>query len=222
MLLTEDYCPFCSELADPSRFGVDFAEEWPFVSRVLFRNDRAFVVPGLGPQVYPYLLALTRRHTLSYATATDLERLSLISILDEILALQLFPSRVLSLFEHGGCSRRESAPCVDHAHIHVVDGHYDLLEAFAQIVPTAATAAISHTKSLPEAEAYIFVGQYDGSGEIGGLVASGTYPRQFGRRLLASLVGGEWNWRCHMNNDWVVRITAEVALKTGSPSRRMA
>jgi len=182
---------------------------WPFGSRIVHMNEKVFVIPGVGPQVYPYLLLLTRRHIVSLAIATLVERRGLIAALDWLLQSGVYPSPSLTVFEHGGCGGNDGASCVDHAHMHVIDGAYDLQSMFEARMETAP-ADFSSDISLLDAERYVFVGRYAGGGTIHGAVSGGVLPKQFCRRLLATVVGGPWNWRLKMHEDWVTKLVREL------------
>lgn len=197
---------------DPSLFS-EVQRDWPFPSRIVHLNRRAFVIPGVGPQVYPYLLVLTRRHTLALASATREERRDLIAALDWLLQTGIYSSSSLTVFEHGGCGGNDSASCVDHAHLHVVDGQFDIHTLFAAQATTSSTAVSSETP-LQNLERYVFAGTYDGSGIINGRIAEGTFPKQYFRRLLANIVGGPWNWRLKMHEEWVLQAVAELSART--------
>jgi diadenosine tetraphosphate (Ap4A) HIT family hydrolase len=197
---------------DPSLFR-EVQHDWPFPSRIVHLNRRAFVIPGVGPQVYPYFLVLTRRHTLALASATPDERRDLIAALDWLLHTGIYPSSSLTVFEHGGCGGADSASCVDHAHLHVVDGKFDIQAPFAAQATTAPTV-LSSEMPLPPMERYVFAGTYDGSGVINGRIAEGAFPKQFFRRLLGNIVGGPWNWRLKMHEEWVLQAVAELSAPT--------
>jgi len=203
-----EYCPFCSELMDPSLF-CRVQQGWPFASRIVHLNRRAFVIPGIGPQVYPYLLVLTRRHKFSLASTTRDERHDLVASLDWLRQTGIYPSPTLTVFEHGGCGGNDSASCVDHAHLHVVDGRFGIQTLFAAYAATTSVAFGAETP-LPQMERYVFAGSYDGSGVIRGELAEGVFPKQFCRRLLATIVGGPWNWRLKMHEEWVLRTVTEL------------
>lgn len=202
-----DYCPFCNELADPAIFARE-QPGWPFASRIVHRNDRAFVLPGIGPQVYPYFLILTRRHTLAMASATPAERAGVLTALDWLVSTGLYSSPELTVFEHGGCGGTDGSSCLDHAHVHVIDGQFNLLELFRAHVPTHP-ATLSVDDGLPQLARYVFIGRYD-KHRISGYVSEAVVPRQYCRRLLATIVGGAWNWRLRMHEEWVLRSVSEL------------
>jgi diadenosine tetraphosphate (Ap4A) HIT family hydrolase len=212
MLAELDSCPFCTELMNPAAFR-RVQHDWPFDSRIVHINEKAFVIPGVGPQVYPYLLVLTRRHIVSLATTTPVERRKLIAALDWLLQSGVYPSSSLTVFEHGGCGGNDSASCVDHAHMHVIDGTHDLPSLFRARTETAP-AEFSGDVSLPDVERYVFVGRYAGGGTIHGAVSEAVFPKQFCRRLLATLVGGPWNWRLKMHEEWVTKLVRELGPAT--------
>lgn len=208
MLEELDYCPFCSELMDPSVFR-SVQRDWPFSSRIVHLNRRVYVIPGIGPQVYPYLLVLTRRHIVSLASATPEERRNIVAALDWLLQTGIYSSQRLTVFEHGGCGGNDSASCVDHAHLHVVDGQFDIQSLFEAHTPTTSVL-LGAEDSLPQMLRYVFVGSYDGMGVIRGAISDGIFPKQFCRQLLASIVGGPWNWRLKMHEEWVLKAVTDL------------
>ena len=211
MSTLSDLCVFCDEARDPSRALEFLPEEWPYRSRVLYVNEETFVVPGLGPQVYPYALVISRRHFTSFGLASRQERKCVLDSLRYLLALGVYPSGELQLFEHGGCGLGGSA-CIEHFHLHVVDSAVRILQAFERKRGDAKRVVISEELALRGGEQYLFVGTFDGQGAIRGLKAEATGAgRQYFRREIARLTGGaDWDWRWQLGGPLMLRFAQEV------------
>jgi len=211
-------CVFCKENEDPSSSMAFLPQDWPYASRVIYSNANVYVVPGVGPQVYPYSLVVTRRHFTSFADSTKEEREALLDALNALLSFNVYPSGSVCVFEHGGCSGTTTG-CLDHCHIHVVDSAFDLENALQHYARSAVPATLSAITSFPKSPRYLFAASFSGGSEIQGTFYSGQPPlRQYFRRLLAMLTGStEWNWRLGMNADWMIQLTRAVAEQTGEP-----
>src|SRR4051812_7884210 len=123
-------CPFCLEMAD-ARYGrALLGDRWPFDDRVLLRANEAWAIAGIAPQVYPYVLIITRRHITSIAESDYQERKSILDLLDGLLELKLFASSELIVFEHGGKVGNRCS-CLEHCHLHIIDGAYPIVRWFA-------------------------------------------------------------------------------------------
>jgi hypothetical protein len=188
---------------------------------VIYADDSVIAIPGLGPQVYPYVLVVTRRHFSGFADSTPSERQALLDALHALLSLGIYPSQSLCVFEHGGCGGM-TIGCIDHCHMHVVDGAFALHDALAARVVDVSPASLSATEVLRPADRYLFAGPFGGGRCITGVLTHVIPPsRQYFRQLLAAELGSdEWDWSLRMNEAWVLRLVAEVAAKTGAPQRR--
>src|ERR1035441_3956898 len=114
-------CVFCLEGQDPEFANIFLGDDWPYKGRVLVSNERMYAIPGYGPQVFPYVLIVSRRHFSSLAESDSSERESLFRVLSRLRMLRIFGPRPLCVFEHGGCGGSTQS-CIDHFHLHVVDG----------------------------------------------------------------------------------------------------
>ncbi len=109
----------------------------------------------------------------------------------------LFPSRKLTVFEHGGRSSSETTGCLEHCHLHILDGQFDLVDALIAIYPEAEEVTVSSTTNITSESSYLLAGVYEGSTVEGVMVHAPGCGSQFFRRTLAALVHEEqeWNWR---------------------------
>src|SRR3989344_4691836 len=196
----EELCPFCAELADPTYYQRKINPGWPFPEgRVMYRNDGTMVIPGHGPQVYPYALVIPFAHESSFVYLSVKQRQSVFSALDWLTDLPVF-SGYACVFEHGGGSG-PTCQCIDHCHLHIVRLE---LASRLQALLTRKVVKKAHPRALQlmhpgsMSDSYLFVGSYRrGFHRIDGTWA---IPRQSEpqllRRLLADCLGLRWwDWR---------------------------
>lgn len=166
-------------------------------SRHLESVEDVSLCAGLGAIVEPYAIAFTREHHIAAAELESMTRGHLLDALDSCLASGLFPSNSLCVFEHGGRSPENSTACLEHCHLHIVDGGFDLREGLVSAFPDAETVSISEGACFAADSGYLFTGIYKGDRTILGLlVRTPSCGSQFFRRLLAEQVGSiSWNWR---------------------------
>src|SRR5947209_6139161 len=118
-------CIFCLEARSPESANGFLGASWPYNGRVIVSNDFMYAVPGYGPQVFPYVLVISRRHFDSLARSTRPERIAIIDILEHLRTMPMFSTSRLCVFEHGGCTT-DTHSCLEHFHLHVVDASIDL------------------------------------------------------------------------------------------------
>jgi diadenosine tetraphosphate (Ap4A) HIT family hydrolase len=207
-------CPFCSEAAHAAYGRSLLGDGWPFPDRVLFDRGEAFAIAGYGPQVFPYVLVLPRRHVVSLADCDRGERESILGCLNDLAALSIFKSKELTIFEHGGRSG-DTCSCLEHCHLHVIDGEYPIEEWLIEDFPDSGPAIFDRESTPPPASSYLFAGNYnlDAFRIRGHYLAWDRPPSQFFRRLLSSKLRLEdWDWHAGMNQDFMVRLVTHVKL----------
>lgn len=193
-------CPFCLGVDLGTGFHEELAEEHSGIRRrVLAVRSRAYLAAGLGALVYPYALYVTRRHVTGIDETSDFERTDLFSLLDACVASRLFDSPALTLFEHGG-SGPQACSCVDHCHVHIVDGQFDLLKLMSETSPNSVPTTVTTTvvQGFPRGEPYLWAARYTAHDrQLEGRVRTAQGEgQQYFRRLLAGWVRSpEWNWR---------------------------
>lgn len=188
-------CPFCLNRRPTSTAN---PLQWILVeSRLLGSVGNIVLCAGLGAIVEPYVIAFTREHILSTAELPSSGRRDLLAALDVCLRSRLFSSGSLCVFEHGGRSAETVTGCLEHCHIHVVDGQFDLRTELVSEYADAKEARLSETDQLSADGGYLFTGIYQGDGRLGGLLVEAPgCGSQFFRRLLATKVRTlDWNWR---------------------------
>lgn len=189
-------CPFCFIESQSTTLSPEL--DWHSVkSRTLSRVHDISLCAGLGAIVEPYIVAFTHEHCVASTEIENATRSNLLDALDLCLASGLFPSGSLCVFEHGGRSPENSTACLEHCHLHIVDGRFDLQSGFAAEFPKVETVKVTETENFVADSSYLFAGIYDGNRAIRGFLArSPGCGSQFFRRLLADQVGNTaWNWR---------------------------
>jgi len=204
-------CPFCLGQIEPHpRLELVKGEQISVHERILECGATSYLAAGLGALVYPYVLFITKRHITGFAEANHAERLEFFEMLDHCLAVGLFPSKSLCVFEHGG-SGLESCSCVDHCHIHIVDGAFDMAKLLAASKPAAVPWVIDKsTLSVPHVPTpYLWAAKYiQGESKIEGIaLAAKGHGQQYFRRLLAAWIrGDQWDWRLFPRWDNIIKL----------------
>jgi hypothetical protein len=177
-------------------------------SRTLSCVHDVSLCAGLGAIVEPYVIAFTREHHIAIAELESATRGHLLDALDLCLTSGLFPSRSLCVFEHGGRSPENSTACLEHCHLHIIDGQFDLRDGFASEFVEAETVNVTEAANFAADSGYLFTGIYSGNRAIPGLlVRTPNCGSQFFRRLLAEQVGSiSWNWRISPSPETAFRL----------------
>jgi diadenosine tetraphosphate (Ap4A) HIT family hydrolase len=194
-------CVFCREAAVPGYANSFLGYDWPYTGRILYENEWTFVVPGYGPQVFPYSLVISKRHFVALSEATPLE---VGGVLDSLKFLcNLLELKSLVVFEHSGCQNLES--CVEHFHLHTIDPKFDLSWALADLPKLEVKFPSEAAFSLPGP--YLLAGRFEND-VIRGVVSPVKDKRdQFFRRALAELVDDkEWDWRLGMHPEFMLKL----------------
>lgn len=197
-------CPFCLEVVEPRYGTVLLGEHFPFKDRVLFRSDKAWAIAGIAPQVYPYALIITKRHITSLAEASTEERRSILDALEGLRNLGVFPSKELTVFEHGGKVGNRCS-CLEHCHLHVIDGKHRIVDWFVEDQPNAVQWIVDDVRTLPHRGRYLFAATYRGGRVLHGVSTEPEeVPTQYFRQLLAARTGSRnWDWHELMNMQFV-------------------
>jgi diadenosine tetraphosphate (Ap4A) HIT family hydrolase len=169
-----------------------------------------YAVPGYSPQVFPYLLIISRRHFISLAHSNAAERESLFQVLRDLNAQSFFGSNGICVFEHGGCGN-EPHSCIDHFHLHVVDRQLDLLQSLKAEYDTEEVTVTTESV-FPATGRYLFAGCFDQIDKIDGLLVRSPDPEtQYFRRKIAELTHQPlWDWRAGINSHLMLRVMEEA------------
>jgi hypothetical protein len=186
----------------------------------MFKNHLAMVIPGHGPQVFPYALVIPNRHAPSFMSLNDEERGYVFEALDFLSSLKVY-GKDLCVFEHGG-GGGFNCQCIDHCHLHAVEVSWLTLmeEQFRSVSfpdkSQIASLVLDDASHRATPLSYLFLGKHcQGGKQLQGL---GVRPRarqkQFFRVLLANCLaakGGSavWDWRQCGNQEMMVRLHQE-------------
>lgn len=209
--LKPEVCTFCAELLgllENSNYGKLTAQVG--AGRILWRNDEFALVPSLGPLLEGHLLLIPTHHVFSFATLSE----TALSRTEELIESigRFFNKRQdpMLVFEHGAITlddsefekrlkRAQSGACTDHAHVHLLRG-ISAHQVISNIDKMHIHKSKSHIKSLRELPekadkdmAYITIDDADTQGWH--LYLLEKVPRQFMRRVVASIIGLDaWDW----------------------------
>lgn len=204
-------CPFCAEIADPRHYRLVVNRHWPFDNRILYRNEKALIIPGHGPQVYPYALVLSQVHQPAYAQLEGGDQIAMRDCLKHLLITGFF-GPTLSVFEHGGTELRGASSgcqCINHCHLHVIGGEYPVANWFHQDYdgPLVRQDNFGVTVNNVPVRDYLFAGYYHRPGNEdfrfeGWVGKCERRESQYFRRLLAQKLNHrQWDWRHGMNHE---------------------
>jgi hypothetical protein len=200
-------CPFCG--SDPA-----CTVRWPETqfynveTRLLDDDGMVSICAGLGAIVEPYIIAFTNEHFTTVAELDKGIRQKLFEAFDRCLLSGLFPSRSLCIFEHGGSSGNTHSTCVEHCHVHIIDGSYDLRATIQSSFQKIQNVTLTPESSFMAERGYLFAGKYEGQGRVEGVVTPGSNcGSQALRRILAKNVGNHaWNWHLSPTPDAAMRL----------------
>jgi hypothetical protein len=209
--LRPEVCTFCAELLgllEKSNYGK--LTNQVGAGRILWRDDEFALIPSLGPLLEVHLLLIPASHVFSFATLSETTLFSAAELIASIGRFFKKSQEPTLVFEHGAITlddseyekrlkRAQSGACTDHAHVHILQGI-----SAQQVVSSVDKMQIhkkkSHFKSLRELPekvkkdmAYITIG--DADTQLWDFYLLEKVPRQFMRRVIASIIGlEEWDW----------------------------
>lgn len=198
-------CIFCREARDPRTALSFLGADWPFEDRLLVESPRIFAIPGYGPQIFPYILLITRRHIISFSELEPDERaelLEIISVVAERLGLV-----ALAVFEHAGC--RDFYSCIEHFHLHLVPPVFDLRRSMLEL--DYVDLVIRKEEGVDVDGAYLLAGWWRRSTDAieARIARVASKQDQFFRKEMAGLLKQtKWDWRLGMNEEWMRILTA--------------
>ena len=185
LVIVEDHNDACEFCPLPGRL------EW-FNRPVAVDENYAIAVPALGSFRPGYLLALPISHVNASCRIPASDQLRFASFVSDLaLELTSMYGTQITIFEHGACpsnNKGRQSACIDHAHVHLVPGNYDLT--------TEAPSEISKYDSLAEFmnkeqnNSYLML--QDPGGPL--LSFEDKVTSQFFRRVIASRLGISDYW----------------------------
>ncbi len=225
-----DACTFCAELLgllEKSNYGRLAGKG--ATDRILWRGEHFALIPSLGPLCAGHLLLVPTQHVLSFANLTELALLQAEELIASIGEFFNQQQDVVLAFEHGAITlddseyerrlkRAKSGACTDHAHVHLLPGvsAQEVISTIDEMCPHKRKSEITHLqelrKELDPDMAYIIISD---EGRQGWCVYQlEKVPRQFMRRVLASIIGlAEWDWYDHPHIEVVQRTVKELGPK---------
>lgn len=206
MVTAMESCELCDEFGTRvSRFVT------PPRSRFLFESADFLVFPALGSFVEGYLLVCPRAHVPSCASLDP----AMLGKLERLLgAVGLIIEKHYGgyvVFEHGmaTCDKRAGG-CIDHAHLHVIPGNFDLLGALSEQCepePLVSMTALAAWRGRP----YLLTRR--DAGPVVVCEAPGHLPSQFLRRHAAAAldVPDLWDWGAYLGLKEIDRTLNKLA-----------
>jgi diadenosine tetraphosphate (Ap4A) HIT family hydrolase len=176
-----DDCEFCSPI---SRL------EW-FNRPVALDEGRAVAVPSLGSFMPGYLLAVPVAHvTASCRISWDTKERFASFVYELVSRLTSLYRRPVTIYEHGACLsvQGSQSACVNHAHVHLVPGNFDLTtEAPSQVYKHDS---LGEFLKIEESNPYLML--QDPGGPL--LSFNDKPTSQFFRRIIAKRLGIPDHW----------------------------
>lgn len=203
--MSDSECIFCRERKKPE-IVKGFAPWWPTDSRIIYADKHITVIPGLGPIVpnQPYVLITPKTCAPSFLETPYEEQLAIFAFLEKLRQMDnIFPSKILLVFEHGSTEGNAGCSCISHCHLHVMSicGRQAMLPDHLQKKVPDSTD-MEFVPGITGKGAYLFAGHYGvrNQPKITGCMCR-NYPREYQmiRRLVADLTGGIWDFRSGEN-----------------------
>ena len=208
-------CVFCEEIKNPIIVKQLLGESFPFDSRILYSDKYVLALAGYGPQVFPYVLVLTKRHINSFAKTDNTEKAHVLKCLDWLLEQNIFSSSKLCVFEHGGDSCT-GCSSIDHFHLHVIDDSLNFFDSIDWEVGRLLHT-ITKNSDLADYENYLMIGKYEHGSINAKFNLSNIKESQYFRKKLAALLNNSrWDWKTNMNNEYIEKLVSLV--KQNSPA----
>ena len=203
-------CIFCEEIKNPRLVKKVFGQSFKYNSRIIYSDKNILAIPGYGPQVYPNILIMTRRHIASILNITIDERRSFFDFFEILLQSGLYEGDALCIFEHGG-EPRYGCSSVTHCHLHIIEEKYGLFDAI-NWGKDQENIVINKTNQFVHCNEYLLIGRYKSGRLSVKLNKTPANEHQYFRKYLAHILNSsEWDWRIGMNNDLFVPKLIEEA-----------
>lgn len=158
---------------------------------LLLKHGRGCVLPGVGALVAGYILVSPVEHVPNLCSASP--ETGFAEFLGQVLESLGSRWGEVTYWEHGGVSAPSipTSACVDHAHLHVVPGSYDLrLPTGTTVYAPDAPAMLEEHSAEWRGRPYLMLGS---TGSPCALVEDVGVPQYF-RRQLATAIGKPDLW----------------------------
>ena len=189
-------CIFCEEGNDFSYCKSFLGKEWIYNDRVVYHNRFVFAVVGYGPQVDPYIIIIPYRHMVSLSQMNDDEWSGFKECLTFLCNRGGFGEK-LCIFEHGGKAGNNAS--IDHCHIHVISGDYNLY--YDDSFSTYNNLPSLHSPREITGSDYLLIGEFSqGNLEIKISYDQCKNEHQYFRKRLSVLLNSNyWDWHQDSN-----------------------
>lgn len=202
-------CIFCAEIDQPDIVKSVFGSYFRHKHRIIYADDNILAIPGYGPQVYPYILVLTKRHIPSFLGASKNEKESYFHFFDVLLKSSVYHSDSLCIFEHGG---EENGGCssITHCHVHVIEGDLGFYN-YIDWEDRQQKISISPQDEYKAPQNYLLIAEYREGKMTAKINTSPVNVHQYFRKCLSEIVDcEEWDWRTGINNElWIPKLIDE-------------
>lgn len=171
---------------------------------MIWEDNKVLAIPGLAPQVYPYVLILPKRHVISWTQMDEDENESFIESLHWLMSRGPLIGDNLLIAEHSGIFPEGS--CMEHCHLHVVKALCSVDLIFGDEFDTIPFTGNRLKCCIP----YVMAAIFNGREFIGKFVENSCGGNQFFRRKLADCCGiNWWNWQDRKNSEWMIQLYNE-------------
>jgi ATP adenylyltransferase len=184
-------CCLCSEIAAGRSAAV-----W---NQPVIESENFVVLPSLGALVPGWLLIAPKVHYICTGSLPDKLRREFDGLKADVWSLLSSRYGSVCAFEHGPAGVQRSVGCgVDHAHMHLVPVHFDLIEAARPHVPVDTSWSSADWRERQSAYErhldYLYVEQPLGVARI---AVHSRFGSQVFRKAIADRVGipAQYNWR---------------------------
>jgi len=116
-------CPFCVDGLFPyhKEIGVDVEHS------IFLEDENIYVTPDISPVGEGHYLIITKEHCTNFVSSSVDVHLSLKNAID-IIVKNIYRSESYVVFEHGATLLKSAGNSINHAHVHIVKGEYQLID----------------------------------------------------------------------------------------------
>ena len=195
-------CVFCAEIERPC--SIKSLISIPYSDRIIYSDDYVLAFPGLGPQVFPYILVVTKRHIVSLTQADCNERIAVLNCLHYLSKSGLYADDCLTVFEHGG-DLSVGCSSIEHCHLHVVASSLNI-KHHLKWYHNASQIAIDSTGSFEDKGGYLLIADYENDEMNGRVHSPDIIESQYFRKVISRIKNDtDWDWRVINNDDYIIR-----------------
>lgn len=198
-------CPFCVEFADFANSQVRKLAAWPWPDREIYSTRTMTIIPGFGPQVFPYFLIVARRHLRTSTELTSDEFTDVLRCADWLRYHPSLKDRTLFVFEHGSGPTcfRSCGVCVEHFHLHCVFEPVDVVTPFVSAHSPKQLDSWSRETVKLLTVPYLLAVRVVSSARLGECFAKSfgeRIPAQYFRQIIGTLINDpRWQWQRGLN-----------------------